>query len=225
MNEEEITLQSTVEQNVPSGKPLATETESSTSETALSVPDTVTNQKEASASLEEGGLEDNEITCDFSQEAFEDSSLPANSLQDPDPDSGASAMQAAPSGLDELRNELKQLRQELASRDAFFTRLGDEYEEFQALYPDVSPKELSESIWNDVRRGIPLAAAYALAERRRLHEITQAEKSNLENQLRSPGAISGSEQEYFTPAEVRSMSRQEVRNNYQKIMNSMKQWN
>ena len=76
MNEEETTLQATMEQDVSSGEPLATEAESATDKTALPVHDTVTNQKEASVSLEKGGHKDIEGAGNLSQEAIEDSSLP-----------------------------------------------------------------------------------------------------------------------------------------------------
>lgn len=224
MNDEEITLQPTLEQNVPSGEPSATDETPTNGSTLPPIEDTIENETEAIHSLEEGGFEDVKSIDGMPQEADADPSLSANPLQNSDSDPGVPALQAPSNGIDELRNELKQLREQLASRDAFFTRLGNEYEEFKALYPDTSPETLSENIWKDVLRGVPLAAAYALAERRRQHAEAQAEKSNLENRLRSPGAVSGSEKEYFTPAEVRAMSRQEVRDNYQKIMYSMKKW-
>jgi len=225
MNDEESTLQAQMDSSLPQSEPLATETETSTDEAIPSPSDFTANEEEALASLEEGGYASVETTDDVSQEGIADTPLSADPLQDTDPDSGTSTPQTPTNGIDELRNELMQLRQELAARDAFFTRLGNEYDEFKVLYPNVSPEMLSDSIWKDVRRGIPLAAAYALAEKRRQHDEAQAERFNRENRLRSPGAVSGVEQEYFTPAEVRAMSRHEVRENYQKIVQSMRKWN
>ncbi|MBQ7347182.1 MAG: hypothetical protein IJW55_04435 [Clostridia bacterium] len=130
----------------------------------------------------------------------------------------------AEDGMEQLRTELRELRRALDERDAFFGRLGKECEEFSALYPDASLSSLPDSVWDDVRRGIPLAAAYALAERRRARTEERAKESNLENGKRSAGAVGGAQDDYFSPAEVRAMSQSEVRANYQSIMRSMQKW-
>lgn len=97
-------------------------------------------------------------------------------------------------------------------------------EEFSALYPQVAIQSLPDSVWADVGRGIPISAAYALAERKRFCAEALAAKSNQSNKERSSGALSGTESDYFSPSEVRSMSPSEVRSNYKKIMYSMQKW-
>ncbi len=147
-----------------------------------------------------------------------------NSDPDPDPDSPADPEMSAGSELAELRSQLNSLRDELTRERAFWARLGAECEEFQTLYPDTPLSDLTDGVWEDVRRGIPISAAFALAEKRRNHTLSLAQKSNLENKQRSSGALRATESDYFSPNEVRAMSRDEIRQNYQKIMSSMKSW-
>ena len=154
----------------------------------------------------------------------EDSEIFAHPVQDPDSDSSSAIESDSQIGLEQLRSELTQLRQELASREAFWKRIGDEYTEFQTLFPQTELASLSDATWEDVKRGVPLAAAYALAEKRRLFLEEKASKSNFENQKKAFGALSGSENEYFSSQEVRAMSQEEVRANYHKIMKSMQKW-
>lgn len=125
---------------------------------------------------------------------------------------------------DRLERELASLRAELEARDARDARILEEYKEFRALYPDVSPDTLSDKVLSDLQRGIPLAAAYALDQRRLLLLTKKAEESNAENRHRSSGAATGTENLYFSPAEVRAMSQAEVKKNYHLIIESMKSW-
>ena len=71
---------------------------------------------------------------------------------------------------------------------------------------------------------IPLAAAFALEERKKLLLKERAEAVNAENRQRSSGSVTGTENVYFSPAEVRAMSQAEVRRNYNLIIESMKSW-
>ncbi len=158
------------------------------------------------------------------EEAASDPGVLADPLPDPDSDSGTVAPQNEAAGLDELRSQLKQLRDQLQAREAFLSRIGAECEEFRTLYPDVPTETLPQGIWDAVLRGVPLAAAYALEERRQFHLAQQAEEINRSNNLRSTGAISGIEVDYFSPEEVRAMTQSEVRANYQKIVQSMQKW-
>ncbi len=148
-----------------------------------------------------------------------------DSLSYSDSDCLDSASQAEADQLEQLRSELNQLREALSAQNEKMLQLGNEYEEFFALYPNTPLSSLPDSVLDDVRRGIPLAAAFALHERRHRLAETNAEKYNLENQRRSSGAVTGTEPEYFSPVEVRAMSAAEVRENYSKIMQSMQKWN
>ena len=154
----------------------------------------------------------------------EPSALPADS--DPDSDSDPSAVfEAGPEEqLQQLRDELTQLRRQMALQDALLSRMGAECEEFHTLFPNTPISSLPDNVWADVKLGIPLAAAYALAERRRAHTESLAAATNQRNGHCSTGAMKATEAEFFSPSEVRAMSQDEVRANYQKIMRSMQSW-
>ena len=93
------------------------------------------------------------------------------------------------------------------------------------LFPDVPVEELPDEVWESVRAGAPLAAAYALYEKKKYAEAKRIAAINAKNASRSPGAAgTDTASEYFTPDEVRRMSRAEVHANYSKIKESMKKW-
>lgn len=134
----------------------------------------------------------------------------------------------APEGEDELsrlRTELEDLRAALAERDASFARMSNECAEFSELFPDTPLKSVPDEVWQSVRAGIPLPAAYAYSEVRRRHREEAARIVNEANRTSSSGSLSPSSNDYYSPDEVRAMSAAEVRENYQKIINSMKMWN
>lgn len=123
-----------------------------------------------------------------------------------------------------LERELADLRAEMERRDTELLHLESEREEFHALYPDRSLSTLPDSVWEQVRAGVPLAAAFALEERRRARESEIAAASNLRNRERSAGSLEGTDVGFFSPSEVRAMSQSEIRANYKQILNSMKKW-
>lgn len=75
-----------------------------------------------------------------------------------------------------------------------------------------------------MRDGVPLPAAFALAERRRERLEQAAKDSNRRNLARSSGELGQEAPGYFSPEEVRRMSRDEVRENYSNILLSMQKW-
>ena len=86
-------------------------------------------------------------------------------------------------------------------------------------------EELPDEVWESVRAGAPLAASYALYERKKAAKAKRVAEINQKNASRSPGAAgTDTASEYFTPDEVRRMSRAEVHANYSKIKESMKKW-
>lgn len=142
-------------------------------------------------------------------------------------DPPAQALDADPkadSELELLRRELTQLRAKVDGQARAMQRIGFEYEEFCDLYPEKSPDELPDEVWDLVQRGIPLSAAYALTERKRLRKEEKARAINEENRRRSSGALESGTPGYFSPDEVRAMSQAEVRANYQNILLSMQKW-
>ena len=154
----------------------------------------------------------------------ENPALFEDSRADSDSDCISALPEASPHGLDELRDELIALREELAVERARHERRSREYEEFCRLYPDVPLADCPDTVWREVERGTPLAAAYALEERRRALIAARAAQTNAQNRQRSSGCVKDAQGDFFTPDEVRSMSQSEVRTNLSKIMQSMKKW-
>ena len=105
-------------------------------------------------------------------------------------------------------------------------RIANEYTEFRALVPGVSVTELPDSVLSSIKSGVPLAAAYALYERRKKMSASAASGVNEKNRELSFAIKNGKTSEaYFSPNEVRQMSASEVKVNYSKILDSMSHWN
>ena len=104
--------------------------------------------------------------------------------------------------------------------------LDNEYDEFKRLFPGVSIKDLPDAVRESVNSGVPLAAAYALFEKRRAAELVDAETVNLRNRSLSAGSVkeATSNDIYYSPREVREMSPDEVHKNFSAILRSMDQW-
>ena len=124
-----------------------------------------------------------------------------------------------------LKAELSSLKLQLEESRSMYDRLHGECMEFSNLYPNIPLSSIPDSIWESARSGIPLAAAYALAEKKESAAKAKAMDVNSKNNALSSGALNGSKtEEFFSPAEVRAMSAAEVRANYAKIITSMSKW-
>ncbi len=127
--------------------------------------------------------------------------------------------------ISDLRAEIERLRRQLDEQQKSFERMSREVAEFSELFPEKDLSSLPGEVWENVRRGMPLAAAYAYEAARRDKIARYAAEVNAKNRECSAGHIDGrGGTDYFSPAEVRSMSASEVRNNYTKILDSMKLW-
>jgi outer membrane protease len=103
--------------------------------------------------------------------------------------------------------------------------MNSECAEFNLLYPSISISSLPDSIWESVKKGVPIAAAYALEERRAAVADMKAQSVNAANRQLSSGSIDApATEEFYTPDEVRAMSPLQVRENYSKIISSMSKW-
>lgn len=134
------------------------------------------------------------------------------------------AVPGDPAELSELREELTRLREELSRKEEASFRLGRECAEFRELYPEVPLTSVPDDVWDAVRDGVPLPAAFALAERKRLLLDRTATESNRRNRSRSSGEVGQETPGYFSFEEVRRMTRDEVRENYSNILLSMQKW-
>ena len=132
----------------------------------------------------------------------------------------------SPGEIDALREELMLLRAELEEKKNELERLGKEISEFSELFPNEQISSLPDSVWERVKEGVPLAAAYALFKRKAELRAEQASITNQKNNKMSTGAIGrDTTDSFYTPDEVRAMSRSEIKKNYSKILDSMKKWN
>ena len=128
--------------------------------------------------------------------------------------------------LDRLREEIRVLNERLAEKEAQSERIAAELGAFSENFPDVDIKSVPEDVWESVRNGNSLAASYALYAHRVNREQTLMRERNEKNAYRSAGRVGkNTSNEYFTPDEVKKMSRSEVKANYTKIIESMKKWN
>ena len=128
--------------------------------------------------------------------------------------------------VEEMLRELKALREELLEKRKAFEKMSRDIGEFEELFPEKNVNEIPDSVWESVKTGIPLAAAYALYERKNAIRRDAAESTNTVNSARATGPIGRDVTEtFYTPDEVRAMSRAEVQKNYSKILESMKKWN
>jgi len=127
---------------------------------------------------------------------------------------------------DVLREKIKQLREHLDRIEREHKRMFSEIGEFSEVFPNVSLEVVPSEVWSSVKSGVPLAAAYALYEKKSRAQLELADMVNQKNAERSSGALKGeSDDQFYSPSEVRKMSPREVRAKYNLIIESMKKWN
>ncbi len=127
---------------------------------------------------------------------------------------------------EELRAEIERLRAELEKRDKENLRVVAEIGEFSAVFPETSIESVPSEVWNSVNAGVPLAAAYALYEKKRAAYQKFTQSVNQKNYEQSSGAVGKeTDSNYYSPSEVKKMSPAEVRAKYNIIVESMKKWN
>lgn len=123
-----------------------------------------------------------------------------------------------------LRGRVEELTATLAQQKAQILRMEQECSEFAQLFPDTSLTRLPGEVWEAVKGGIPLAAAYALYQLRQQRREAEAAEVNARNRTMSGGGVSGTPNQHLSPGEVRKMTAEQVHNNYSKILESMKLW-
>lgn len=125
-----------------------------------------------------------------------------------------------------LRAEIALLKDELSKKTAEAEMIRGQLGEFSELFPDVAPEDIPNEVWENTHATGSLAAAYALYHRRAQLQRDRVRELNKKNAEHSTGKVgTDSAKEYFTPSEVRAMSRDQVHANYAKILDSMKKWN
>lgn len=107
--------------------------------------------------------------------------------------------------------------------------------QFIKQYPEITVADIPPEVWDATVQGVPLIDAYSRHENRLLREKLASleqdksiDQSNQKNAQSSTGSLKGQGEvptTYFTADDVRNMSQTEVRNNLEKIHESMKSWN
>ena len=127
--------------------------------------------------------------------------------------------------LERLREEVRTLNERLSEQQEKAEHIQKQIGEFCEAFPSTELKSVPEDVWESVRSGNSLAAAYALYTHRIQQKEARINEQNQKNAYRSAGYVGKSAaNEYFTPDEVKKMSQSEVKANYSKILESMKKW-
>ena len=132
---------------------------------------------------------------------------------------------AEPDEAEILRQELSDLKAYIEYQKTKENRALSDLDEFRRLYPDTDINTIDSTVWKKVENGLPLSAAYALFEREEMLKQSLADEVNLRNSISSAGSAGSSPRlDYFSPEEVKTMSSDEVRQNYANIRRSMDYW-
>ena len=134
--------------------------------------------------------------------------------------------------LDELsllKSEIDSLRQELRARDEreqANSRMLNELTEFSEYFPDVDIHNITNEVWEQVKNGTSISAAFALNLRKMELEKKKVSDFNDKNRRMSAGSLLGGEGEkYYSPAEVKRMTPAQVKSHYDDIIESMRHCN
>lgn len=121
------------------------------------------------------------------------------------------------------QEELEILRRENREKE----KVSKELDRLWEMFPDVTLENAPDELWELVENGETLLGAYCILMARKGIEEQKAREKNRENALKTPPAVKGGaeKKEYFTRDQVSEMDRNQVRKNYDAIMDSMKYWN
>jgi hypothetical protein len=107
------------------------------------------------------------------------------------------------------------------------------YSEFLEAYPDIKPEQVPAEVWQEVNKGASLLNAYTRYENKLLRDQIsksqqqqQTQQANEKNAGSSTGSAksTGKPGAFFTREQVSTMTRDEIRENYQVIKESEKHW-
>lgn len=120
---------------------------------------------------------------------------------------------------DEL--ELEELRRDKSLKE----NLKAELETLVSLFPELKAEDIPDEVFESCDNGRGLAGQYAIYYLRNQREKEEIANSNEKNSKSAPPQVhNDSEEVYFTPDMVKSMSDKEIRRNYKAIMKSMEKW-
>ncbi len=193
-------------------------------------PDTTENDTQNTTEEEQTENADpSYIQGTIPEEAQEDTpdaheSEDVSDAEDPNTEDSEPSKQNDQEEISALRADVARLQAELQAQRAAFDRMSRECAEFAQLYPGQSISSIPRQVWGSVGDGVPLAAAYALYCVKKERREQLALQVNQHNRETSGGDVSGGSNRFLSPGEVRKMSAEQVRENYSKIIDSMKLW-
>ena len=140
--------------------------------------------------------------------------------QETDEGNEADELSVLREALAEKERALAEKEQALADVTSLQEKYAAEFAEFRKEFPEVPLGKVTDEVWDQVKKGVPLAAAYALAEHR-----TAKQAKAISCETGAWHSLSGGTDEgLFSPSEVRAMTQHEVRRHYDRILESMKRW-
>lgn len=156
-----------------------------------------------------------EVSRDEADEAelSEQETSPEQGVDEPTPDETAV-----------LQARIRELEEQIAAREQLSDRIGRECSEFETYFPEISLQRVPDEVWGQVREGVPLSAAYALYEKKQQRQMANAQRIGQRGSSMTAGLVDAAGDEYFSPSQVRAMSPREVRQNYDRIFESMRHW-
>ena len=184
----------------------------------------VSSEEMTGTDIESGGKEEvnGESICDGEERCRRGSGTQNETTENTDSAVSAACTDANfPSESESESDEASVKRENSAMREELRREIAEELAEFRELYPEIPYEMIPEAVR---KSELPLAAAYALYEKRAAHVSALAKAENQKNAERSAGGLQQSEEIRYTPAEVRQMTRAEVRANYDSILKSMQRW-
>lgn len=119
--------------------------------------------------------------------------------------------------------ELEMLREENQQKE----KVSKELDRLWEMFPEVRMEDMPDEMWTLVENGESLLGAYCITLMKKQLELQSAQQKNTENSMKTPPPVKngGEAKEYFTREQVSKMTREQVRKNYSKIVDSMKYWN
>ena len=127
-------------------------------------------------------------------------------------------LQAEAADAEKIKRVYREEKRKEREREQF----DKELETFIKAFPGVTPESVPQRVWEDVADGIPLAYAYAFSV---AAGGKTSDEINAQNEARSvPVAPGRAEEPAFTESEVEKMPPAAVKNNFAKIISSMKKW-
>lgn len=104
-------------------------------------------------------------------------------------------------------------------------KLKEDINELLELFPKLKAEAVPEEVWDRVREGDSLCAAYCLwVVKKAKEQLHIRDVNEKRSQAAPPPVADKGEEEFFTRETVKNMSPQQVRKHFNAILNSMDRW-